>query len=61
VKHELWCQRNYSNTDRRIDPFGSSKIPEFARSLRKGIEEFKKTGEELSKGIETKNDEQAKK
>jgi sec-independent protein translocase protein TatA len=41
--------------------FGSSKIPEFARSLRKGIEEFKKTGEELSKGIETKNDEQAKK
>ncbi|HPV87454.1 MAG TPA: twin-arginine translocase TatA/TatE family subunit [Caldisericia bacterium] len=41
--------------------FGSSKILEFARSLRKGIEEFKKTGEELSKGIETKNDEQAKK
>ncbi len=41
--------------------FGSSKIPEFARSLRKGIEEFKKTGEELTKGIETKNDEQAKK
>ncbi|MCE5177480.1 MAG: twin-arginine translocase TatA/TatE family subunit [Caldisericales bacterium] len=41
--------------------FGSSKIPEFARSLRKGIEEFKKTGEELSKGIESKDDEQAKK
>ncbi|NLI40511.1 MAG: twin-arginine translocase TatA/TatE family subunit [Caldisericales bacterium] len=35
--------------------FGSSKIPEFARSLRKGIEEFKKTGEELTKGIETKD------
>lgn len=41
--------------------FGSSKIPEFARSLRKGIEEFKKTGEELTKGIESKDDEQAKK
>ncbi|HOR46354.1 MAG TPA: twin-arginine translocase TatA/TatE family subunit [Caldisericia bacterium] len=41
--------------------FGSSKIPEFARSLRKGIEEFKKTGEELSKGIEAKDDGQAKK
>jgi len=32
--------------------FGSSKIPEFARSLRKGINEFKKVGDDLKKDIE---------
>lgn len=32
--------------------FGSSKIPEFARSLRKGINEFKKVGDDLKEGIE---------
>ncbi len=36
--------------------FGSSKIPEFARALRKGIEEFKKTGEEIAKGLDEKHD-----
>ena len=32
--------------------FGSSKIPEFAKSLRKGINEFKKVGDDLKEGIE---------
>lgn len=32
--------------------FGSSKIPEFARSLRKGINEFKKVGDDLKKDID---------
>lgn len=36
--------------------FGAAKIPEFARGLRKGIEEFKKTGEELKKGLDTDDD-----
>ena len=31
--------------------FGSSKIPEFAKSLRKGIDEFKKTTDEVTKPI----------
>ena len=31
--------------------FGSSKIPEFARSLRKGINEFKKVGDDLKNDI----------
>ncbi len=34
--------------------FGSSKIPEFARSLRKGINEFKKVGDDLKDSIEDK-------
>lgn len=34
--------------------FGSSKIPEFAKSLRKGINEFKKVGDDLKEGIEEK-------
>lgn len=32
--------------------FGSSKIPEFAKSLRKGINEFKKVGDDLKESIE---------
>jgi len=32
--------------------FGSNKIPEFARSLRKGINEFKKVGDDLKDGFE---------
>lgn len=36
--------------------FGAAKIPEFARGLRKGVEEFKKTGEELKKGLDTDDD-----
>jgi sec-independent protein translocase protein TatA len=36
--------------------FGSSKIPEFAKALRRGIEEFKKTGEEITKGLDEKQE-----
>ena len=36
--------------------FGSAKIPEFARSLRKGIDEFKKTTDDLTKPIKEQLD-----
>jgi TatA/E family protein of Tat protein translocase len=31
--------------------FGSAKIPEFAKALRKGVDEFKKTSDDISKPI----------
>jgi TatA/E family protein of Tat protein translocase len=33
--------------------FGSSKIPEFAKSLRKGIDEFKKGADDLTKTVDS--------
>lgn len=36
--------------------FGSSKIPEFARSLRKGINEFKKVGDDITDDISDKSE-----
>lgn len=33
--------------------FGSAKIPEFAKSLRKGIDEFKKGTDDLKKTVDT--------
>ncbi|HOO96338.1 MAG TPA: twin-arginine translocase TatA/TatE family subunit [Caldisericia bacterium] len=36
--------------------FGSNKIPEFARSLRKGINEFKKVGDDIAEDIGDKSD-----
>jgi sec-independent protein translocase protein TatA len=33
--------------------FGSAKIPEFAKSLRKGIDEFKKGTDELKNTVDT--------
>lgn len=33
--------------------FGSAKIPEFAKSLRKGIDEFKKGTDDLKKTVDS--------
>lgn len=33
--------------------FGSSKIPEFAKALRKGIDEFKKNTDDLVKTVDS--------
>jgi len=41
--------------------FGANKIPEFARGLRKGIDEFKKAGNEFTKTVEGKGKETDKK
>lgn len=33
--------------------FGSQKIPEFAKALRKGVDEFKKGTDDLKKTVDT--------